>query len=123
MHSPTRNAPGATGALARAVALFLSFMMIVLAYYQVKAASRSLLLEFGGIEVFPYLWIGSALVLLAFLGVYNRLVATRSRVRVVTGSLVICAVVLCLFWLARAFSSRFTGPAISRSKGSLSRKK
>jgi AAA family ATP:ADP antiporter len=100
MALPENIAP-ARRPLRRAIALFFNFMMIVLAYYQVKAASRSLLIEFGGVEVFPYIWIGSAFVLLAFIGVYNRLVATRDRVQVVTGSLVVCAVVLSLFWLAR----------------------
>jgi len=76
-------------------------MLIVLAYYQVKAASRSLLIEFGGTEAFPYVWIGSAFVLLAFIGVYNRLVARYTRIRVVNGSLVVCAVVLTMFWLVR----------------------
>jgi len=73
-------------------------MLVILAYYQVKAASRSLLLEYGGTQSFPYVWIGSAAVLLMFIAVYNRLVAHFSRAQVVTGSLVACAALLCMFW-------------------------
>ena len=43
--------------------LFLNFFLIILAYYQVKSASRSLLIEYWGSDNFPYVWIASALVL------------------------------------------------------------
>ncbi|MEX2482881.1 MAG: Npt1/Npt2 family nucleotide transporter [Gammaproteobacteria bacterium] len=80
--------------MGRAVMLFTSFLLVILAYYQVKAASRSLLLEFGGANAFPYVWIGSAIVLLAFIGIYNRLVERFSRLQVVIGSLFVFALVL-----------------------------
>lgn len=94
--------------LGRSVALFVNFMLVVLSYYQVKAASRSLLIEYGGMEVFPYVWIGSAFALLAFIGVYNRLVAGHSRVRVVNGTLIVCAALLCVFWLTRKSATVWT---------------
>lgn len=86
--------------MGRAVTLFINFMLVILAYYQVKAASRSLLLEYGGASAFPYVWIGSALLLLVFIGVYNRLVARFSRLQVVLASLLGFALLLTFFhWL------------------------
>ncbi|MEQ8664052.1 MAG: ATP translocase, partial [Gammaproteobacteria bacterium] len=84
-------------AMTRAAMLFTSFLLVILAYYQVKAASRSLLLEFGGADAFPNVWIGSALVLLGFIGVYNRLVERFSRLQVVVGSLLVFALLLGVF--------------------------
>ena len=86
------------GLFGRSVSLFFNFLLVILAYYQVKAASRSLLIEFGGPDAFPYVWIGSAAVLLGFIGVYNRLVARFSRIQIVTGSLMLFALLLVLFW-------------------------
>jgi AAA family ATP:ADP antiporter len=85
--------------LARSAALFINFLLIILAYYQVKAASRSLLIEFAGAESLPWVWIGSALVLLTFIGTYNRLVARFSRIQVILGSLLCFAGLLLIFWL------------------------
>ena len=44
----------------RAIILFLNFFLIILAYYQVKSASRSLLVEYWGSANLPYVWIVSA---------------------------------------------------------------
>lgn len=87
----TANSPALRG---RAIVLFINFMFVILAYYQVKVASRSLLLEYGGAAAFPYVWIGSALLLVGFIGIYTRLVAQHSRIRVVVGSLLSFALVL-----------------------------
>lgn len=81
----------------RSLALFVNFLFVILAYYQVKAASRSLLLEYGGPAAFPWVWMGSALVLLAFIGAYNHLVERFSRLQVVVATLLACIVMLCLF--------------------------
>ncbi len=81
----------------RALILFANFMLVILAYYQVKTASRSLLLEYGGPAAFPYVWIGSAVVLLGFIGIYNRLVERFSRLQVVLGSLLGFTVLLVIF--------------------------
>jgi AAA family ATP:ADP antiporter len=91
------SAPAAGPLAGRSLALFFNFFLVILAYYQVKAASRSLLLEFGGTNSFPYVWIGSAIVLLGFIGIYNHLVARFSRVQVVVGSLLAFSALLCLF--------------------------
>ncbi len=73
----------------RTVVLFINFFLIILAYYQVKSASRSLLIEYWGSGNFPYVWIFSALVLGSFIGFYNRLVERHSRTKVVLGSLLL----------------------------------
>ena len=78
----------------RSVVLFANFFLIICAYYQVKAASRSLLIEYAGADWFPYAWILSAFVLLSLIGGYHNLVARYDRARIVLGSLVIFALLL-----------------------------
>jgi len=70
----------------RAAILFLNFFLIILAYYQVKSASRSLLIEYWGAGNLPYVWIASAVILLGFISSYNHLVQRYSRLNVVLGS-------------------------------------
>ncbi len=93
--------------LQRSLALFANFFLIILAYYQVKAASRSLLIEFGGAGSFPYAWVYSALVLTALIGFYHRIVARYSRARVVLGSLLLFAAALIGFRLLLGQKSMF----------------
>ena len=81
----------------RSLALFANFFLIILAYYQVKAASRALLLQYGGSELFPYVWIISAITLLILIGIYHRLVSKLPRIGVVLGALVVFIGLLCLF--------------------------
>ncbi len=73
----------------KAAILFVNFFLIILAYYQVKSASRSLLIEYWGSSNFPYVWIISALVLGIFIGFYYRMVARFSRTQVVLGCLLL----------------------------------
>lgn len=94
--APSRRA----GLTVRAAVLFVNFFFIILAYYQVKAASRTLLLEHGGPQAFPYVWIYSALVLLAIIGTYHRIVERFSRIRVISGSLVAFSALLVTFRVA-----------------------
>ena len=81
----------------RAVVLFVNFLLIILAYYQVKSASRSLLIEHWGAEHFPYVWIASAAILVIFIGLYHHLVERYSRFRVVLGSCLLFIGLLILF--------------------------
>lgn len=73
----------------RAAILFGNFFLIILAYYQVKSASRSLLIEYWGASNLPYVWIASAVILVGFISVYNHLVERFSRLKVVLGSLLL----------------------------------
>jgi AAA family ATP:ADP antiporter len=81
----------------RALILFVNFLLIILAYYQVKSASRSLLIEHWGAEHFPYVWIASAVILGIFIGLYHHLVQRYSRLRVVLGSCLLFISLLILF--------------------------
>jgi ATP:ADP antiporter, AAA family len=83
--------------LKRSIALFANFFFIILAYYQVKSASRSLLIEFGGSQWFPYAWVYSAVMLTLLIGIYHAIVERYSRARIVLGSLLVFAALLILF--------------------------
>ena len=84
----------------RSIILFSNFFLIILAYYQVKSASRSLLIEYWGSENFPWVWIASALVLGSFIGFYHRLVERYSRLAVVLGSCLMFIILLAGFRVA-----------------------
>jgi AAA family ATP:ADP antiporter len=94
-----------TGLAKKSTILFVNFFLIILAYYQVKSASRSLLIEYGGSAIFPYVWIFSALVLGIFIGFYYRLVARYSRTQVVLGCLLLFIAVLAGFRVLLAYKS------------------
>jgi len=103
------NAPGRRKyLLLRTLALFVSFLFIIVAYYQVKVASRSLLLEYGGPQAFPYVWIGSALVLLLFISIYQKIIQNVQRSLVIILSLIATALILIGFWYSFAYTGFYT---------------
>ena len=104
-------APQQSRLITRSLALFVNFFLIILAYYQVKSASRSLLIEFGGSEWFPYVWVYSAIVLTLLIGFYHGLVERHSRVRIVLGSLLVFASMLVVFRAVLDQHSTFTAVA------------
>ncbi len=87
--------------LARALVLFADFGLVILAYYQIKPASRSLFLEHFAAAQLPYAWLASAALLALLMPPYVRLVERVARVRVVIGSCGLFAVLLIgfRFWL------------------------
>jgi len=96
----------------RSIFLFTNFFLIILAYYQVKSASRSLLIEFWGVESFPWIWIASALLLGSFIGLYHGLVERYSRLAVVLASCLLFILLLVFFraalgWQGVAASAGF----------------
>ena len=93
----------------RAVFLFTDFFLIILAYYQLKPASRSLFIESLGSNRLPYVWIVAALSMGLFIAGYARLVERYSRTNVVLGTCVTVAVILGVFRLA----SDQPGPVLS----------
>ena len=97
VHSDSIAASQQSLLIKRSLALFANFFLIILAYYQVKSASRSLLIEFGGSGWFPYAWVYSAFVLTALIGFYHGLVERHSRARIVLGSLLLFAGLLVVF--------------------------
>lgn len=82
------------------IILFVNRLITILAYYHVKSASHSLLIEYRGAIRFPRVWIASALVPGTFIGSYKRLVECHNRFAVVPGScllfiaLLSCALIL-----------------------------
>jgi len=82
----------------RSTLLFLDFFLIILAYYQVKPASRSLFLEYADAGHLPYLWTASALLLLTLMPLYGRLLKKYSRLDIVLGT---CGAVVLLLILFR----------------------
>ncbi len=91
------NSSARSPLLGRSLALFVNFFLIILAYYQVKAASRSLLIEFGGADALPYTWVYSALTLMVLISGYHVLVERYTRVKVVLVSLLVFAICMVLF--------------------------
>jgi len=81
----------------RAGILFLNFFLIILAYYQIKPASRSLFIEYLGADRLPYVWIGTAVFLGSVIGFYHRLVERHSRLNVVLGTCLVFFALLVLF--------------------------
>lgn len=94
-----------TPAAWRALALFSNFFLVILAYYQVKPASRSLYLEHFNAAQLPYVWIASAIVLALLMPAYAQLINRVSRVRIVIGSCGLFAVLLL------GFAQGLGGPA------------
>ncbi|MGI9303779.1 MAG: NTP/NDP exchange transporter, partial [Gammaproteobacteria bacterium] len=86
----------------RATILFANFFLIILAYYHVKPASRSLAIEYIGSDNLPYVWIGTALFLGVLVGYYHRLVEHYDRRNVVLATCVAVMALLVLFrfWLS-----------------------
>lgn len=63
----------------KALLLTMNLLFIIVAYYTIKTASRSIILEDAGSSILPYIWIGSALVMLLFVPLYQWVVAHTSR--------------------------------------------
>lgn len=81
----------------RSALLFSNFFLIILAYYLVKPASRSLFLEYADAAQLPYLWTASAALLLALMPLYQRVLRRFSRVNIVIGTCVLIVALLVLF--------------------------
>ncbi|HET19705.1 MAG TPA: ATP translocase [Chromatiales bacterium] len=78
--------------LLRSLILALDFFLIITALYQLKPASRSMLIEGLGADALPYVWLGSGAALLVTVALYRKVLARFGRVNVVLAS--------CLFFIA-----------------------
>lgn len=83
----------------RSAILGLDFFLIITALYNLKPASRSLLIKGLGASALPYVWLGSALALLVAVLLYRRILARFGRVRVVLASCLLFVAVLVVFRL------------------------
>lgn len=81
----------------RASILFINFFLIILAYYHIKPASRSLFLEHLGADFLPYVWIGTAVFLGLIISYYHRLLERSSRLNLVLGTLALFMTLLLYF--------------------------
>ena len=90
------------GAFLRSLVFSLDFFLIITALYQLKPASRSLLIEALGADSLPYVWLASAAALLATIVVYRRMLERFGRVRVVLASCLSFAAALVAFRLLAA---------------------
>jgi AAA family ATP:ADP antiporter len=81
----------------RSVFLFINFFLIILTYYQVKPASRSIFIEALGSERLPYVWIAATITVGVFVTFYHRLVKRYSRLHVVLGTCLVFCGLLILF--------------------------
>lgn len=93
----------------RAGFLFANFLLIVMALYHLKPASRSLFIEYLGADQLPYVWIATALTMAAFIGIYHRLIERFSRIRVVFATCASISFLLICFRLAM----EVPGPAVA----------
>jgi len=83
----------------RALFLFVNFFLIIMAFYQLKPASRSLFIESLGAQQLPYVWIATALTMGVFIAFYHRLVERYSRINVVLGTCLVVSALLVVFRL------------------------
>lgn len=97
---PHRHASAAPRPILRSAVLFIDFFLIIMALYHLKPASRSLILESHGASALPYIWIGSALVLLIAITLYQHIVSRYRRFSIVLGTCAFFVMLLVLFWFA-----------------------
>jgi AAA family ATP:ADP antiporter len=90
------------GPLLRSLVFSLDFFLIITALYQLKPATRSLLIEALGADSLPYVWIGSAIALLITISVYRKMLIRYGRVQVVLASCLFFAAALVVFRLLAA---------------------
>jgi AAA family ATP:ADP antiporter len=92
--------PALRSAGIRSAFLFFYFFLVIMAYYQVKPASRSLFIESLSASRMPYVWIASALAMGFFITWYHRLVERHRRMNVVLGTCLSVSLILLAFRLA-----------------------
>lgn len=99
------------GGLLRSFVFSLDFFLIITALYQLKPASRSLLIEALGADSLPYVWIGSAFALLITIAVYRTMLIRFGRVQVVLASCLFFAGALVVFRLLAATQAAWVAVA------------
>ncbi len=82
----------------RSAVMFANFFLIIMALYQLKPASRSLILDAISADYLPYVWIGSALVLFVSIILYEWLLDNFDRFNIVLVTAALFILILVLFW-------------------------
>lgn len=83
----------------RSAIMFFNFFLIIMALYQLKPASRSLVLDAIHADQLPWVWVGSALILFISIIIYEHLLGKFDRFRLVLTTAVIFIGLLVIFWL------------------------
>ena len=83
----------------RSAVMFGNFFLIIMALYQLKPASRSLILDAIDAQQLPWVWVGSALILFVSIVIYEKLLDRFDRFRMVLITSMIFIVLLIIFWL------------------------
>ena len=97
-----------TGLILRSAILFVNFFLIITALYQLKPASRSMILDAISVDGLPFVWIGSAMALLAFIAVYQQILKRFRRERVVIGTALLFMTMLVVIRFLSDFSGKFS---------------
>lgn len=95
----------------RAAILFVNFFFVLLAYYHIKPASRSLFIEHLGASNLPYVWICTAVFLGLVIGFYHRLLNRWSRFNLIMSTLLVFSSLLVGFRLLLQGDSWLTAVA------------
>ncbi len=85
--------------LSLVIHLFINFLIIMTTFYIIKSVRNSLLIQWYGIEILPYIWAGSVLVLAAVVYVYNQTIDFVPARRVTLISAVVFTVLLSIISL------------------------
>jgi AAA family ATP:ADP antiporter len=99
------------GVFLRSLVFSLDFFLIITALYQLKPASRSLLIEALGADSLPYVWIGSAAALFVAIAIYRKILERFGRVHVVLLSCLLFACTLVAFRLLTAVQAPWVAVA------------
>lgn len=83
----------------RSTLLFINFLLIIMALYLLKPASRSLFIETVGADALPYVWIGTASVMALLISGYHRLLRRFQRINIVLCSCLLFSGLLVMFRL------------------------
>ncbi|NND58834.1 MAG: hypothetical protein HKN49_01055, partial [Gammaproteobacteria bacterium] len=84
----------------KAFLLALNLLFIIVSYYTVKTASRSIILEDAGSAILPYIWIGSALLMIFLVPVYQWVCNHVSRFTLLFATLLATIFSMLVFWVA-----------------------
>jgi AAA family ATP:ADP antiporter len=83
----------------RSAVMFGNFFLIIMALYQIKPASRSLILDAIDANQLPWVWVGSAGILFISIVIYEQLLERFDRFKMVLMTAIIFIVFLVFFWL------------------------
>ena len=83
----------------RSAVMFANFFLIIMALYQLKPASRSLVLDAISADQLPWVWVGSAVILFISIVIYERILDKVDRFRMVLTTAIIFILLLVAFWL------------------------